>query len=120
MQRYGQEEPILYSDYYSLFDLPIHFLAGKHDTIVPSTQVFRHYTKLLSTLGNRTSYVEFENAGHLQFTIGLSHDIISYIMDKLAEVEEEGYHGRETEEGKAPRCQFGFTKVDADCNAYVH
>lgn len=116
-KRYGQDTPIRYSDYYPYFDIPVHFVAGKHDSIVPSTQVFRHYTKLLPILGNRTSYVEFENAGHLQFTIGLDHDVISYIIDRLAQVKNQGYNGLKTEK-KDHLCSFGFTKVDSFYNAY--
>ena len=115
--RYGQKMPIDFSDYYSRFDVPIHFVAGKFDSIVPSTQVFRHYTKLLPILGKRTSYMEFENAGHLQFTIGLDHDVISYVLDKLAEGNIQGYHGLPTEK-KEPLCQFGFSKVDSSFRVY--
>ena len=116
-KRYGQDTPIYYTDYYPYFDVPIHFVAGKHDTIVPSTQVYRHYVKLQPILGDRTSYVEFENAGHLQFTIGLDHDVISYILDRLAQVDNIGYTGMKTED-KKPLCQFGFTKIDGSYNSY--
>ena len=115
--RYGQKTPIDYSSFYSQFDVPIHFVAGKFDSIVPSTQVFRHYTKLLPILGKHTSYMEFENAGHLQFTIGLDHDVISYVLDKLAESNIQGYHGLPTEK-KEPLCQFGFSKVDSSFRMY--
>ena len=115
--RYGQSTPIRYTDYYNQFDLPIHFVAGKYDSIVPSTQVFRHFTKLSPVLGEDTSYVEFKNAGHLQFTIGLDHDVISYVLDKLAEGNVQGYHGLKTEKA-SPQCQFGFTKVDSQNRAY--
>ena len=118
MMRYGQKKPIRYTDYYDQFDVPIHFVAGKHDTIVPSTQVFRHYTKLLPVLGNKTSYVEFENAGHLQFTIGLDHDVISYVLDRLNLGGNDGYHGIQTKR-TVHQCQFGYTKVDALNRSYV-
>ena len=117
MLRYGKSHPIDFTDYYSQIDVPIHFVAGKYDSIVPSTQVFRHYTKLLPILGKRTSYMEFENAGHLQFTIGLDHDVISYVLDKLAEGDIQGYHGLTTEK-REPLCSFGFTKVDSCNRAY--
>ena len=117
MLRYGQSHPIDFTDYYSHIDVPIHFVAGKYDSIVPSTQVFRHYTKLLPILGKRTSYMEFENAGHLQFTIGLDHDVISYVLDKLVEGDIQGYHGLATEK-REPLCSFGFTKVDSSNRAY--
>ena len=107
-----------YTDFYEQFDVPIHFIAGKHDSIVPSTQVFRHYTKLLPVLGKRTSYVEFENAGHLQFTIGLDHDVISYVLYRLNLGEKEGYHGLKTEK-KEPQRRFGYTNVDTSNRSYL-
>lgn len=116
--RYGQREPLRYTDFYDQFDVPVHFVAGKHDSIVPSTQVFRHYTKLLPVLGNRTSYAEFENAGHLQFTIGLDHDVISYVLYRLNLEGPEGYHGLKTEK-KPPQRQFGYTKVDTANRSYI-
>ena len=116
--RYGQKEPVRYTDFYEQFDVPIHFIAGKHDSIVPSTQVFRHYTKLLPVLGKRTSYVEFENAGHLQFTIGLDHDVISYVLYRLNLGEKEGYHGLKTEK-KEPQRRFGYTNVDTSNRSYL-
>ena len=115
--RYGKKTPIRFTDFYDQFDLPVHFVAGKYDCIVPSTQVFRHYQILKDVLKERTSYVEFKNAGHLQFTIGLDHDVISYVLDKLDEGDVQGYHGLETEK-RPPQCLFGFTKVDANNRSY--
>lgn len=117
-KRYGQDKPICYTDYYDQMDVPIHFVAGKYDSIVPSTQVFRHYEKLLPVLGERTSYVEFQNAGHLQFTIGLDHDVISYVLDKLVEGNLRGYRGKPTDRSAKPQCQFGFTKVNSSGHKY--
>lgn len=115
--RYGQKTPIRFTDFYEQFDLPVHFVAGKYDCIVPSTQVFRHYQILKDVLKENTSYVEFKNAGHLQFTIGLDHDVISYVLDKLDEGDIQGYHGLETEK-RPPQCLFGFTKVDSNYRSY--
>lgn len=115
--RYGRKTPIRYTDFYDQFDLPVHFVAGKYDCIVPSTQVFRHYQLLKDVLKDDTSYVEFKNAGHLQFTIGLDHDVLTYVLDKLDEGNLQGYHGLETQKAP-PQCLFGFTKVDSSYRSY--
>ena len=115
--RYGRKTPICYTDFYDQFDLPVHFVAGKYDCIVPSTQVFRHYQLLKDVLKDDTSYVEFKNAGHLQFTIGLDHDVLTYVLDKLDEGNLQGYHGLETQKAP-PQCLFGFTKVDSSYRSY--
>lgn len=83
-ERFRSTVPLDFAQLYKYINTHIHFIAGKYDTIVPCSQVRKHYEELRKYRSD-TSFVEFENAGHLQFTIGLDHQVISYVMRLLCE-----------------------------------
>ena len=56
LRRYGTELPPLYRDYFHLFDLPVHFMAGTRDVLIPPQNI-HIYNELINAAAPGTSSV---------------------------------------------------------------
>ncbi|KAK8803214.1 hypothetical protein WA158_000908 [Blastocystis sp. Blastoise] len=83
MIRYHRPIPPNYANCFEVIDIPMHYIAGKYDTLVPPSDVKRHVDLIQAKHPELATYKEFETAGHLQFTIGLKYGTLDYIMDLL-------------------------------------
>lgn len=66
---------------YWRIDIPVDFIAGRQDGIIPPVCVKRHVAHMLDK-GVPVSYREFEY-GHLEFSATVAHDLQSYVLDRL-------------------------------------
>jgi pimeloyl-ACP methyl ester carboxylesterase len=83
MKAYGVKTPPLYSDKYSKINIPVHFVAGGHDKLVPERDVWRHYELLRKEKPQLATYAFFKKAGHLEFTIGIDSEVNNHILQNL-------------------------------------
>lgn len=82
-QRYGQDEAPSYRSDYWLLDVPIHFVAGGRDLLVPVANVEEQYALINMVTPGLASLKEFDDAGHLDFTLTLADEIISHVLEQL-------------------------------------
>ncbi len=133
MKRYNSETPPRYDSRYGKINIPVHFVAGGMDKLVPEKDVYFHFTLLKKARPELASYSFFKNAGHLEFTIGLDSEVNNHILrhvrgrrgGKLSPTttipsdikgtsrsEEGGDLGEATQ-------RIGFSKVDHELKPYV-
>jgi pimeloyl-ACP methyl ester carboxylesterase len=101
--RYGTDNPASYRHEYGLLDIPVHFVAGANDSLVPPEGIEEQVLLInmihgcaakgatvpgkSSANGNGKGAVaslrEFTDAGHLDFTLTLHDDIIDHVLRHL-------------------------------------
>ena len=68
--------------HYHLIDVPIHFMAGLNDNLIPAKDCFKHYKVLHRVSPHLATCKPLAGRGHIDFTYGLdteiSHEIFSY------------------------------------------
>ena len=68
--------------HYHLIDVPIHFMAGLNDNLIPARDCFKHYKVLHRVSPHLATCKPLAGRGHIDFTYGLdteiSHEIFSY------------------------------------------
>jgi len=82
---YGKEfsrPPDMHS-FFQLIDIPVHFLCGELDLLIPPSDVFVHFTTLRSHSPDLATFVCFKDANHINFTYGQDEHIISYVRYQL-------------------------------------
>ncbi len=80
---YGSERPLAMLDNYKLIDIPIAFCYGSDDVLIPPRNVKAHYQAMRPELA---TLHEFSSAGHLEFTVGLTDELISKILKILSTI----------------------------------
>ena len=78
---YGTQNPLDIGAHYGLIDIPVDFVAGLKDKLIPRSMVRKHY-ELLKHAGCKASYDEFEYA-HLDFTFSHREELQAYVMSRL-------------------------------------
>ena len=91
----------------------MHYIGGKYDTLVPPKDVKRHVQYIQEKHPELATFKVFDTAGHLQFTIGLNHDSIDYIV-KLLNEETPVVPFTTTD----TLLHIGYTKCDPNGNSY--
>lgn len=56
---------------YNLIDVPVHFVMGSKDNLIPCSNIMRHYNALHDVHPELAFLDEFSHTGHLEFTVGL-------------------------------------------------
>ncbi len=112
-KRYHDDKPIDYKNCFQLIDIPMHYIGGKYDTLVPPKDVKRHVQYIQEKHPELATFKVFDTAGHLQFTIGLNHDSIDYIV-KLLNEETPVVPFTTTD----TLLHIGYTKCDPNGNSY--
>lgn len=83
LDRYGSERPPRYRDAYSLVDVPVHFIAGEQDALIPAENLLLQHTFINAAAPGLSSVKVFPNSGHLDFTLGMSDDVISHTLEQI-------------------------------------
>ena len=78
---YGTDEPLDLAGSYGLVDIPVDFVGGRRDRLIPSSMVRRHYEAMRKG-GGRASFREYEYA-HLDFTFAHRDELLSYVLQRL-------------------------------------
>jgi hypothetical protein len=61
--------------HYNLIDVPIHFMAGLNDNLIPAKDTFKHYKALHRASPSLATCKPLAGRGHLDFTYGLDQEI---------------------------------------------
>lgn len=85
MKVYGTPTPPTMLPNYKLIDVPVHFVLGKHDSLIPPGNIRRHYEALRKAHPELASLSEFDT-GHLEFTVGLKDENIVEMSKMIAEI----------------------------------
>ncbi|EFJ12557.1 hypothetical protein SELMODRAFT_123829, partial [Selaginella moellendorffii] len=80
-EAYGTPEPLDVAAFYDVIDIPVDFVAGKKDRLIPRSMVRKHY-ETLKAAGGQASYQEYEYA-HLDFTFAHREELLAYVMSRL-------------------------------------
>eukprot|EP01028_Stygiella_incarcerata_P006148 TRINITY_DN2513_c0_g1_i1.p1 TRINITY_DN2513_c0_g1~~TRINITY_DN2513_c0_g1_i1.p1 ORF type:complete len:629 (-),score=159.42 TRINITY_DN2513_c0_g1_i1:1013-2899(-) len=83
LAHYGLEHPPDYFDYYHLIDIPVFFCAGKKDSLIPPVNVMKHYNVMQRHRPDLAHYTLFEGSGHVDFTLGMNAEVVSFILANL-------------------------------------
>jgi hypothetical protein len=83
LRRYGQATAPSYRRDYSLFDTPIHIIAGGRDFLVPAANLEEQFALINMIHPGLATMREFDKAGHLDFTLTLADEIISHVLDEI-------------------------------------
>jgi pimeloyl-ACP methyl ester carboxylesterase len=78
---YGTQKPLDIGAHYGVIDIPVDFVAGLKDKLIPRSMVRKHY-EMLKGAGCKASYDEFEYA-HLDFTFSHREELQAYVMSRL-------------------------------------
>jgi pimeloyl-ACP methyl ester carboxylesterase len=80
---YGSSKPLNILDNYHLLDIPIHFIAGDDDTLIPPEDVIVQHEALKRHHPELSRFVCFEGFSHLHFTYSQNDNVIGYISEQL-------------------------------------
>ncbi|EKX46645.1 AB-hydrolase associated lipase region-containing protein [Guillardia theta CCMP2712] len=83
---YGTETPVDYMAHYHLIDIPIHFMAGLNDNLIPAKDCFKHYKALYRVSPSLATCKPLAGRGHIDFTYGMDQEIASEIFGHSAAV----------------------------------
>ncbi|MCO5584056.1 hypothetical protein L7F22_037978 [Adiantum nelumboides] len=81
IKTYGTSYPLDIGKHYGLINIPVDFVAGRKDKLIPKSNIRRHY-QVLRDSGGTVSYKEFDYA-HLEFTVAYREDLLAYVMSRL-------------------------------------
>ena len=81
LEAYGTPKPLDIGAHYGVIDIPVDFVAGLKDKLIPKSMVRKHY-EMLKDAGCEASYDEFEYA-HLDFTFSHREELQAYVMSRL-------------------------------------
>lgn len=84
LRHYGTQTPIDYMAHYHLIDVPIHFMAGQNDNLIPAKDIMKHYKVLHRASPSLATTKPFAGRGHLDFTYGLDQSIAEDIFAHAA------------------------------------
>lgn len=122
-RRYGTALPPLYRDWYHLLDVPIHFVAGTRDVLIPPENI-AIYNETINAAAPGTSSMAAFDMGHLDFTLGLDDPPIAHVLRQICAPVPTAFartdrHTPRTdwvpagEAGKAAPFLFCYSKLDA-------
>jgi pimeloyl-ACP methyl ester carboxylesterase len=80
---YGTVTPPDMFEHFDLIDLPIHFLCGSEDTLIPPEDVLVQFEALHRFHPDKAVLHLFERVSHLSFTYGQDEALISYMRQYL-------------------------------------
>eukprot|EP01104_Vermistella_antarctica_P012043 TRINITY_DN3420_c0_g1_i1.p1 TRINITY_DN3420_c0_g1~~TRINITY_DN3420_c0_g1_i1.p1 ORF type:complete len:672 (+),score=107.56 TRINITY_DN3420_c0_g1_i1:355-2370(+) len=83
LKEYGQAKPLDFHTRFHLIDVPVHFVFGLEDSLIGPANVMRHFEALQRYRPDLAHLRAVPKAGHLDFTIGGSDQIISYVLKVL-------------------------------------
>jgi pimeloyl-ACP methyl ester carboxylesterase len=83
LAHYGLQHPPDYFDFYQLIDIPVFFCAGKRDSLIPPVNVAKHYDVMQRHRPDLAHYTLFEGSGHVDFTLGMNAEVVSFILSNL-------------------------------------
>jgi alpha-beta hydrolase superfamily lysophospholipase len=83
LKRYGVESPESYRHDYGLIDVPTDFVAGGLDMLIPPSNLKLQAAAVHAASPGMAGYTEFPTMGHLDFTLGVSDEVISHVMERL-------------------------------------
>jgi pimeloyl-ACP methyl ester carboxylesterase len=81
LQLYGSARPLSMLDNYKYIDIPVAFCYGSGDVLIAPANVKAHFAAMRPEMA---TLHEFKDAGHLEFTVGLTDQIISTILDIIS------------------------------------
>jgi len=94
-ERYGTRAVPSYRPDFWLLDVPVHFVAGGKDFLIPVANIEEQHVLInMMTAGatdvhgvnhpkGLSSIKTFDTAGHLQFTLTMDDPLISHVLDEL-------------------------------------
>jgi len=81
LQEYGTPQPIDFFKNFDKIDVPIYFVMGLCDTLIPPASVMTHYATL-NELNPKLAHLKaFPKMGHIDFTVGAKQSLSNYIFD---------------------------------------
>eukprot|EP01138_Halocafeteria_seosinensis_P013891 gb/GECG01014184.1/.p1 GENE.gb/GECG01014184.1/~~gb/GECG01014184.1/.p1 ORF type:complete len:1170 (+),score=113.19 gb/GECG01014184.1/:1-3510(+) len=83
VKRYGTTSTPSYREDYGLIDIPVHFVGGARDYLIPAENLMVQRDAINLIHPGRSSLRIFEEAGHLDFTLGLDDGIIDHVLKEI-------------------------------------
>jgi pimeloyl-ACP methyl ester carboxylesterase len=80
---YKQPTPIDMFDNYDKIDIPIYFMMGLLDNLIEPVNIIKHFTTLARVHPTLASIKAFPDLGHLDFTLGVNEQLMTYIEEIL-------------------------------------
>lgn len=80
---YGSPYPPNVLDLYHLIDIPVHFLCGEEDRLIPPEDVYLHYDTLKRSRPDLSHFKCLSGMSHLGFTYGQDAQLIQYLLSIL-------------------------------------
>mmetsp|Transcript_39983 Transcript_39983/g.64862 ORF Transcript_39983/g.64862 Transcript_39983/m.64862 type:complete len:567 (+) Transcript_39983:53-1753(+) len=84
LAEYGSAAPYNFGESYQMIDIPVYFLGGGRDTLIPIHNIRRHYESLFSSNKKLAHLIEFDTLGHLDFTLSANETVLEAIKTALA------------------------------------
>jgi pimeloyl-ACP methyl ester carboxylesterase len=83
LSRYGSATPPSYRLDFGLFDVPMELVAGGNDQLIPLANIEETHALINLMRPGLATMTEFENFGHLDFTLSLDDGIITHVLRHL-------------------------------------
>ena len=83
LRRYGTRAPESYRHDFGLLDVPMAFAAGELDALIPPANVRLLAAAVEAASPGKSGYEGFSQLGHLDFTLGVSDEVISHVLARL-------------------------------------
>eukprot|EP00012_Vannella_robusta_P005153 CAMPEP_0206205800 /NCGR_PEP_ID=MMETSP0166-20121206/14475_1 /ASSEMBLY_ACC=CAM_ASM_000260 /TAXON_ID=95228 /ORGANISM="Vannella robusta, Strain DIVA3 518/3/11/1/6" /LENGTH=139 /DNA_ID=CAMNT_0053625967 /DNA_START=165 /DNA_END=580 /DNA_ORIENTATION=+ len=82
-KEYGSDKPPCYLDYYDLIDIPVYYMMGLIDNLIRPANVIAHFDAHAKHHPNKAFLKAFADAGHVEFTLGVSEEMTNVILSCL-------------------------------------
>eukprot|EP00743_Colponemidia_sp_Colp-15_P004696 GILK01005059.1.p1 GENE.GILK01005059.1~~GILK01005059.1.p1 ORF type:complete len:715 (-),score=119.19 GILK01005059.1:104-2248(-) len=83
LARYGVKRPPNLLENYKLIDIPVYFGAGAKDNMIPPENIQMQYEAFAKWHPHLAHLQTFESAGHLDFTMAVSEEVLAWTVNVL-------------------------------------
>lgn len=105
LYRYGVHPPPNYRHDFGLFSVPMRFVSGGRDWLIPAADVAIHHASVSMVKPGLSAMHTVHSAGHLDFTLGLDDRLIAHTVRLIALQPTKLRRQRSGDSDKPPRSQ---------------
>jgi len=88
LQEYGSPTPPCYYDHYDKIDIPVYYMMGLIDNLIRPANVIAHFQQHAAYHPDKAFLRAFADAGHVEFTLGVSEEMTNVILDCIRNSED--------------------------------
>ena len=89
MKEYGTPTPLHLDEHYDQLDIPVYYMMGLIDNLIRPANVIAHFDAHSQHNPQNAFLKAFADAGHVEFTLGVSEEMTNVILSCLDDSKDE-------------------------------